>query len=154
MPGMSPYTFGGSVVINGAVKEGVQVWIHDITQQEGHNDLWIDSNSVVKTNSDGFYVIDLANCATQNGYTYANGDVIRVHANSGRLTQFYQHTVDTTNSSRDLNFSWRFGGGSLYVDGLKGSPVDTLPESGLRVGLNLQLKSGFESGTNLAVIKA
>lgn len=128
-----PYGIKGTVTLNSSNYEGAKIWIRDVT--EGTVPAPVDDYTIVYTNTEGKYIINLAN-STQ---AYSNSDSVRVYAEVGDIVDFSDITIDKRAGFNTANFSITKKSGQ--VDGVKGSPL-----SSGKGGLNKELTRGCNNG--------
>ena len=113
----SPFVISGTVTLNGSNYHGAQVWVRDMT--EGTISEPVEDVTYIYTNSQGQYIIDMAN----NTSAYADGDTVRVFCKIGDMILWHDVTLNLTEGALTRNFAFTRKSG--LSDGLKGSPLST-----------------------------
>ena len=141
MPAMQAYNFVGTITIDGTAKQGVNVMLWDKTQIDNLTS-YTNNINIVRTNSSGVYNIDLANVATEAGFTYADGDTIILYVWYEDWYEIYETTVNITNTGETKDFTWTIVG--VANNGVLNCPDSSSPTSGLRHGLKFGLVDGLK----------
>jgi len=117
-------------------QRGALVWAQDIT--EGTFKYREKDVSLVYTNTEGEYIIDIANITS----AYANGDTVRIYVKVGDMKTYEDITLATAVGVSVLNIT--FPNKSELTDGLKGT-LDDDGQYGLE-SMGKGMKKGLQDG--------
>ena len=122
MAQQSPHQIRGTVTLGGSAKQGATIWAMDIT--EGTFRYRKKDVSLVYTDSDGHYIIELANITS----AWADGDRIRVYCKVGEIETYTDVYVSIQAGFSVADFTIVRKSG--LVDGARDT-VSTTGENGL-----------------------